>query len=242
MAKLVVCYIEQDQDFWLNLSLRSVLPFADKVVIVDGGSKDDTISMIDSFNDDRITVLSQRYRKEYKGADGFQRNKYLDYVKEHHEGWWCLVVDSDEIAQFSIDPVEFKQGLETAPFVAAGVHMRHYVYNFGLEDATLERHYAPWRLFKITSNLRYPEVEHVSLQGIEGAVGNCDALTLHHYGYAKGMKDLLKKFINHKAKSNVHGPEFLQQWYFGHLLGSYPVKRVDAITSHPDVIREVFGI
>jgi len=90
MVELVVCYIILNEDnIWFKASLQSVLGFADRVIIIDGGSSDGTLNLIDSFHSPKITVV----HKPWQNNDGHQRNQYLKFLGETSgDDTWVLVL------------------------------------------------------------------------------------------------------------------------------------------------------
>lgn len=239
--KLNVAYIVQDDEFWMPISLMSVLNTADRIIIIDGGSKDKTLEKIDIFNDDRITIYHIPYRKGDKRANGKQRNEYLKILKKECMGEWCLVLDADEVVCDDFYKIkEYLKEMEKVDVQVGNVHMEHFIKDFAHVDATIEKHYVPRRFFKITENIKYPEVEHPVLSNIAGNECLLDSITIFHYGYTKGMNTILKKYENNVNNSNMHTKEFLLKWKIGHLLGEYPVKKFEG--QHPRIVREVFGL
>jgi 2-polyprenyl-3-methyl-5-hydroxy-6-metoxy-1,4-benzoquinol methylase len=88
--------------------------------------------------------------------------------------------------------------------------------------------------------LSYDEVEHPVLKGAEN-VGLIQAMTLYHFGYAREMFRLVRKYVNHLEKSNIHTPEYLREWYLLHLTGKYPVSKVN-LDEIPSLIKKYFQI
>lgn len=237
-GRLIVAYmIENDEDVF-ELSYNSIKDVADGVVVINGNHK--KMSMYSKPDGINMTEIFHPYPHEDKGADGKQRNKYLKHVKEHYKGDWCLVLDADEVIA---NPENIKptiEQLEANGFDCANVRMRHCVGNLGQEDATLEKHYVPARLFKIQDDLSYPEVEHNVLQGWKKCA-NIDSFVNWHLGYSREVFRLNKKWRNHKTKSNIHNAQFLDWWYHSHLLGEFPTSKVNW-HELPDVIKEHFDI
>lgn len=235
---IVAAYITQNDSFWLELSLKSILPFVDKVIIIDGGSKDGTLDVIDNFNDDRIEVHSVKYRKELKYIDGKQRNEYLKILKERYKDYWCLVIDSDEILHNGDKLKEIAEKAEVLNCECLDIHMEHFIWNFGIVDATIPKHFVLRRFFKVTDNISYPFSEHPVLDGTKGEVYETDDVTLFHCGYLRGVEPIIKKYYNNLKKSTVHTPEFLHEWKNWHLMGTYKVKRY--VGEYPQVLKEAF--
>ena len=253
MKKIVGVIAEYPRDnFWLPISIKSYEKFADKIIIIDGSKKpliEQNITEKFSEQQNKFIIIESPYPHEDRGADGKQRNKYLDYIKENHEGALAVVVDSDEVLADNAEEQlnKISEQLQKSNCQTFHPRMEHFVDNFSWVDATLDFHYCPGRIFIVDKSLYYPEVEHVMLM----SKGNQDnkAVVLqpviqevlyYHYGYVKGKEDIIKKYRNHLTKSNVHKPEFLSMWKNAHLSGMYPRKSFQG--QHPKPIKEEFLI
>jgi hypothetical protein len=118
--------------------------------------------------------------------------------------------------------------------------MRHLIYNFGNEDASIPLHFVLRRLFRLHDGLSYPEVEHPVLQGIF-YLGRAEDFVIWHLGYARHVFDIKKKYENHLRKSNMHSPDYLLVWYWHHALGTFPTKKVDYEKLPPVLTDHFFG-
>jgi len=107
--KLSVCIISLNNERGILRCLNSVLPFADEVVIVDGGSKDDTIDIVKSIKDEKIRLFHHPWPDDFS----VQRNLSLHYAR----GDWIFVIDADETI-----------GRNFAKFVGKLMKSRRYVY------------------------------------------------------------------------------------------------------------------
>jgi len=238
----------QDCERFIGMALESVKD-SDAIVYCDGGSTDNTKKIVFSYSDygeeeskfynanfDKVRVIENTYNKEDKEMNGKQRNFYLDFVKKNFPDYWCLVIDADEVVG---DLSKIKDFIQTANKGLYPVHMRHFIGNLGQEDATTDKHWAINRLFKVSKAGEYPLVEHPVLSG--ASVGMYQGTTIWHLGYISGLFDVKNKYDSHSAKSQIHTPEFLKDWYFKHLFGSYPVKKINLIEI-PGIILKGFGI
>ena len=237
-------YMVEDSDFWLRLSLKSVLPFVDKVVIVAGFGKDiyknnKMLESISAFNDERIEVHSIRYKHESKSADGEQRNEYLNILKEKYKDWWFLACDEDEI--LSDNGYELRAIAEKAEALnceCLDIHMEHFIGNFGCVDAMVPQHFVLRRFFKVHDGLQYPFNEHPILDGVRGQTYETNDVTLFHCSNMDNMVSVIRKYHNNLKKSTMHTPEFLSQWKNWHLKGTYKVK--EYVGEYPKALKEEF--
>jgi len=218
MSKLIIAYIVQNEVEMLPLSLIAVYRYADHIYIVDGKSTDGTVEIIKQLDTEKkITIVEEEYKKDDKGADGKQRNVYLDILKKNHIGDFCLVLDADEVvddrfssmiegimSELSHPKIEYKEGYSHS----WNVHMRHLFGDLGHEDDTLMFHAVPRRFFRIDEDLYYNEVEHPVLSTTrEMAVGLINSFTIWHFSDARFMFNVRKKYIKQVEKSNIHTRE-----------------------------------
>jgi len=82
-TKLSVAIVAQDEEERLPRCLKS-LSFADEVLVVDGGSQDNTVRIAESFG---CKVIFQSWL-------GYSRQK--QYAVNHCQNDWILILDSDE--------------------------------------------------------------------------------------------------------------------------------------------------
>jgi len=247
MSKLIVCYmIENDEDVF-ELSYNSIKDVADEIVIVDGNHYPEINGILKQEEIEKCMkhmyegeVIFSPYPHEDLGADGKQRNKYLEYLKQKYLGDWCLVIDADEVIEFPENIKPTIEYLEKEGIDCANIRMKHYIGNLGQEDSTIEKHYVPRRLFRITKDLSYPEVEHNVLQGVQKVI-NVDSFINHHLGYCREIFRLKKKYENHCKKSNIHNKEFLEWWYHSHLFNEFPTTKVKT-DNIPKVIKDFFKV
>ena len=121
------------------------------------------------------------------------------------------------------------------------IHMIHMIGDLGHIDNTIPYHRVPRRLFKIEDDLYYPEIEHPILLGNFKEVETCDFTTIFHLAYCPNLWDIKKRYECHLKKSQMHTPQYLENWKNAHLLGEYPTKKFNPLEL-PDVILNEFGI
>ncbi len=238
MEKLVVIIMGQNCEKFIGMCLESVKD-ADAIVYCDGGSTDETQLKVVSKRGDAI-IIENPYNQEDKGMNGKQRNFYLDYVKKNYSDWWCLCLDADEVVE-GLNKI--KDVIQTAPKDRVySPKMRHLIGDLSHEDATHEEHFVLHRLFHIQDDLYYPEVEHPVLQSKTiNKQSRLKGATIWHLSHIAEAFNMKQKYENHLKKSQMHTTEYLKEWYYAHLFGTYPTKQFNPVEL-PEVILNEFGI
>jgi len=205
---------------------------ADAIVYCDGGSTDKTKSIVMEYLDEKGIVgdnwkcIQQEYNQEDPKMNGKQRNFYLKYLKENYKDWYCLVLDADEVLEdVGIQKIRAIMMTEGVPNILSP-RIHHFIGDLGHEDATQQEHFVFNRLFKITKDLFYPEVEHPVLHTKNNVSLKVNWVSIWHLRECLGVLETNKKFENNLKKSNMHSEKQLRQWNRDMLLGNYPRKRV----------------
>lgn len=247
-VELIACILyEEGKTILPELAVKSVYDYVDKIIIVDGTDTEsggfsselygDWLKIDDMTNSEKLLFLKSYYQHEFKGANGKQRNVYLDYVKKNYPDSWVLVLDADE----AIDGIEkLKMFLQDCNFDAFDIEMVHFIDNLCNVDATINTHHVQKRLFKVSEEVYYPESEH-PIPGPFKSSGVLRGVKFYHFGYAENLFKLRFKFLTHSSKSEIHTPFFLQQWYFSHMIGTYPKKGFN-FNNVPKFIRNYFKL
>lgn len=224
----------QDCKKTINMCLESVKT-ADKIVYCDGGSTDSTLDLVRE-NFPNVNRIHNPYDQQDKQMNGKQRNYYLNYIKKYYPNFWCLALDADEVVE---DFSKIKEMIQCHPGGLWSVKMRHLIGDLAHEDNSQKEHYVLNRLFKISDAGKYPEREHPVLSGEIAGITDCT--TIWHLAYCPNMWDIKRRYESHLAKSQMHTPEFLKEWYRSHLFGRYPRKGFPPFEL-PRIILKEFGI
>ncbi len=91
---LVVVIMGQNCEKFINMCIESVED-ADQIIYVDGGSDNRWWEL--PIWPKNLKVIENKYDQEDPMMNGKQRNFYLEYVKKNYPGWYCLVLDADEV-------------------------------------------------------------------------------------------------------------------------------------------------
>ena len=103
MATISVAMICQNEQGIIGRAIENVINFIDEMVIVDGGSTDDTVKEIKSFNSPKIKLFEIPFQKDF----ALQKNNAI----QRCSGEWILVMDADEL--FEDDLLKNLQRLTT---------------------------------------------------------------------------------------------------------------------------------
>lgn len=238
---LIAAMIFQDAEDYIEIALKSIMTWADKIVLINGGCHDRTMDIINDLKDERFVIIYSPWDNNDKGIDGKQRNVYLNYLIAHNIGDWCLVVDSDEVCSDNCIVLnKLCEQMDKEGINVASPYMEHFVYDLWHVDATVEKHFCPSRLFKIQAGLKYPEVEHNVLQVPNQKEINLENITLFHLGYIRGLFSIVQRYNKNIKKSNIHNEEYLKKWKDSHLFGVYPTRIYDK--EYPTAMCDFFGI
>lgn len=242
--KIVAYVLGENVEKYIQPCLKSLLSFCDYILYLDGKSVDKTIEKVMQLNDERIEIRTIPFEHWSKEANGKQRNNALNIIKEKFKGEkdvFVLRIDADEVVDdngFRLKELA-EYGLKN-DIGAFNINMEHFIYNLGLLDNTMNRHYVPLAFFKLTNYISYPEVEHPCLSNIKGRVKDSDICTIFHLRHALQLFDMKERYLNNLEKSNMHNKQFLDAWYKNLIFGTYLVKRLDDIKRLPKQLKEEF--
>lgn len=245
MSNLVVVVIGQDCQDTIKMCLESVKE-SDTILYIDGGSRDNTLDIVRNFAIDnnksngKVIIKENLFNKANPNAISEQRNFYLNYLKEEFTNDWCLVLDADEVLDTN-GIKKLKDFTSKNPVNDIySIRMRHLMYTLGFEDTSQSCHFVPNRLFKITKDLFYPTGEHCILNG-EPGIGKILDPIVWHLGYLGGVWDVKKRYDQQVLRNSGHSKEFLKQWNYNHILGLYPIDKIN-IDDLPEVILNNFSL
>ena len=246
MTTISVCLICLNEEEFIKPCIESVKD-ADEIIVVDGGSTDKTLEIIDALNLPNLTVYHRKWEMNW----GAQRN----YALSKATGDFVFQIDADEVlSDNGIDNLRaVAEQLKKDEVIFASISMNHFIKDFGHIDATLPVHWCFRRFFmnlkdkdeiQLISYKRqmheFPQMNIEEPGKVSTAFGKTfqpDQPVLFHYGYCKGIKSIIDKQKINQKLSPIHSQEFLTKWKQDHLFGNYPVKNFTG--QHPEPIRKM---
>lgn len=155
------CIISKNNEDSIVGCIRSILPIADQIIVMDTGSTDATMDLISEHFGDRVEVHAGSNPLDH----GFEapRNEALEYVK----GDWVLWIDTDEKL---IKPECLHKYLRNNPFNGYSIQQHH----FSCEPPNAFPPDLPVRLFRTGKNIRfYGMIHEHPEEKINEGVGMC---------------------------------------------------------------------
>lgn len=180
MPKISCCIITMNQSDRLKMAIGNIKNYVDEVVVVDGGSKDDSVKIAKELG-------AKVYFREWDDDFGAQRNYSLAKVSND----WVLVIDSDEIFEFGEEGNSFKKIIAEYPEADGFIFTRS---NFLDDEKTgsIGDFDRQLRLFLKTHG-KYTETIHETARGLKNVVEIPKSTCLMlHYKSRKEQKKHLK--------------------------------------------------
>lgn len=190
LSKISVCMIVKDEENFLDQCLMSVKEIADEIIIVDTGSKDNTIEIARKYTD-------KIYFHQWNNSFSEARNHSLKYAT----GEWIFQIDADEELIKDDIPVLFK-ALKNPEIDAIMVQIVS-----SLNSGKSESRHNVERIFRNNGKIHYEGRVHNRLVGFENP--GLYPVRLMHYGYDLDKETSEMKFqrrIELLKKDRVEDP------------------------------------
>ena len=184
-------------------ALGSVLDIADEVVIVDTGSTDRTIEIIESFRA-LVSIPVHLYRSPWREDFSYHRNE----VQGHCSGDWIFILDGDEIVEH---PGNMRELIQNAP---DDVDAYGVLLNAEMDSGALDSHHVPRAYRK--SACRWQEPIHNQLVGYRKVLPSTAIVRSYYVGTledkAQRSIPMLEKLHGEEPHAS-HAPFFLAKTF-----------------------------
>lgn len=167
---LSAAIIVKDEADFLRNCLTSIESICDELIVVDTGSRDDSVHVAESFG---AIVATHPWQGDFAAA----RNRSLDLAT----GQWILYIDADEQLD-PVDPALVRRELEEADDAVS------LLVRFRMRPAFSP--YREYRVWRHRDDIRFrnrihetmvPDIERVAASGL--AIRPSEHLSLTHFGY-----------------------------------------------------------
>lgn len=167
------CMIVQNEEIRIKDSIENIVNYVDEIIILDGGSTDNTVEICKSFAKVRL------FEVPFDGKFGEQRNRSL----EKAVGNWILVKDADEL--FDFDFLDNIQRVLESGYQAFGFPRKTRIdgklYNIIENDSQI-------RLWKNGIGVKYEGALHESPSGFK-SLAPCNMYIEHNKTTEEQQKD-----------------------------------------------------
>ena len=213
---LTACYITKNESRNLSTSLATVAPIADRIVVVDTGSTDDTVEIARRCG---AEVLSFPWQDDFAAARNFALDHAVPSETPADSDRWILFLDADESLPHAEGLREMLAGLSAASPAPEGVLLTLVNVDDDAEGLEISRFHA-LRLWRQRPHYRYRGAIHEML--VDTRTGRppepCaidQRFLVRHTGYssARVRAKLLRDLAMLEADVQAHGEQPLTTRY-----------------------------
>lgn len=198
--------IVKDEERCIQRCLDTLLPLVDEVIIVDTGSLDNTVNIINNYQSDKIKLFNISWNDDFSEARNYAIQKSTcDYI---------LFLDADEYIVTPRD--EFSSSIR---MLDNNENIENIAFCPGIKDHNSNISTSVRRLFKNNNSFFYSGFVHEELRCNAGSDSIADAfidIEIHHDGYLPTIfNDKDKDRRNHNLNlKNVHAEPTYLRWIF----------------------------
>jgi glycosyltransferase involved in cell wall biosynthesis len=214
--RISVCVITRNEEFNIEFCLKSIIPIASEIIVLDTGSTDKTKEIVSGLNSPNIRLYELPWENDFSKA----RNHCISFAT----GEWIFCIDSDEFltehSQKNIVNMLKKRETESP---------KPDIYNFHIippESADIQPFYRV-TLFRAGLGLKFvrPLHEHLDVTGRDLTIVNCPLFTIQQIDKLQSKTEYRKKeeyYIEQLKKIIAGNPDKSDNYfYYKHLGDSY---------------------
>jgi hypothetical protein len=178
-------------------SIQSILPICDQMVVAVGNSDDDTLNLIRSIGDEKITIVNTEWDDTLKQGGrvlAMETNKALDAIPDDAD--WCFYIQADEVVHEKFHPVIMREMEQRLDQPAVEGLLFNYLHFWGTFDyvgvsRTWYRHEI--RVIRNDKRIRsYKDAQGFRIDNRKLNVKHIDAY-IYHYGWVRPPETIKAK-------------------------------------------------
>jgi hypothetical protein len=178
-------------------SIQSILPICDQMVVAVGNSDDDTLNLIRSIEDEKITIINTEWDDTLKQGGrvlAMETNKALDAIPDDAD--WCFYIQADEVVHEKFHPLIMREMEQRLDQPAVEGLLFNYLHFWGTFDyvgvsRTWYRHEI--RVIRNDKRIRsYKDAQGFRINNRKLNVKHIDAY-IYHYGWVRPPETIKAK-------------------------------------------------
>lgn len=183
LPSVSVCMMVKDEEENLGRCLKSIERLADEIIVVDTGSKDDTVRIAESFG-------ARVFHHPWEFNFSKHRNQSISYATKD----WIFIIDADEELVFGPGGPDFmKQTLLRVTQSGNGATLAAAIVLQDIQSGMVAMHQNTARLFK-RGHIRYNGIVHNQpVMDSKAAMLEESICFIKHFGYDLSYKDKQEK-------------------------------------------------
>lgn len=178
--KLSVCLIVKDEEKHLVRCLTSIAKAADEIIVVDTGSKDNTVQIAHQYTD---KVFSVDWQDNFSDARNFTLSKAT--------GDWVLFLDGDEALEMKSIPAlkERINSTETEGYLIKVLNYYEHANKLEMAPDVVFRLFRNRKDYKYSGAIHEQICDNILAVNPRAKIEVAEDIYIYHYGY---MKDEIK--------------------------------------------------
>lgn len=180
--------IARDEEQVIKRCIDSTIQFVDEIIILDTGSKDNTLKIIKSFKNTKIHLFTTKWNNDFSEARNFAMSKASSN--------WIFFIDADEY----IDIDNLKKIISLLQIFNNSPYKHNIVFGINfIEDSNSEIGSDLTRIFYNSRNYYYYGLVHEELRSYDKINYIKTKITINHSGYSPNIM-MIKNKLNRNIK------------------------------------------